>query len=47
MLSNIISYRGYHAEIRFDPSADAFHARVLGVRDVMSLLWPDAGRAAP
>jgi predicted HicB family RNase H-like nuclease len=36
MLSNIISYRGYHAEIRYDPSADAFHARVLGMRDVIS-----------
>jgi predicted HicB family RNase H-like nuclease len=36
MLSNVISYRGYHAEIKYDPSADAFHARVLGMRDVIS-----------
>ena len=36
MLSNIISYRGYHAEITYDPSADAFHGRVLGMRDVIS-----------
>jgi predicted HicB family RNase H-like nuclease len=36
MLSNIISYRGYHAEIRYDSSADAFHGRVLGMRDVIS-----------
>jgi predicted HicB family RNase H-like nuclease len=36
MLSNVISHRGYHAEIRYDPSADAFHGRVLGMRDVIS-----------
>jgi predicted HicB family RNase H-like nuclease len=36
MLSNVISYRGYHAEIKYDPSADAFHGRVLGMRDVIS-----------
>jgi predicted HicB family RNase H-like nuclease len=36
MLTNVISYRGYRAEIRYDPSADSFHARVLGVRDVIS-----------
>lgn len=36
MLSNIISHRGYHAEVKFDPSADAFHGRVLGMRDVIS-----------
>jgi predicted HicB family RNase H-like nuclease len=36
MLSNVISYRGYHAEIKYDPSADAFHGRVLGMRHVIS-----------
>jgi predicted HicB family RNase H-like nuclease len=36
MLSNVISYRGYHAQITYDPSADAFHGRVLGMQDVIS-----------
>lgn len=36
MLSNVISHRGYHAEIRYDPSADAFDGRVLGLQDVIS-----------
>jgi predicted HicB family RNase H-like nuclease len=34
MLSNVISYRGYHAQITYDPSADAFHGR--GMQDVIS-----------
>jgi predicted HicB family RNase H-like nuclease len=47
MLSNIISYRNYHAEIKYDPSADAFHGRVLGMRDVISFYGrtPDDLRA--
>jgi predicted HicB family RNase H-like nuclease len=36
MLSNVISYRGHYARITFDPSADAFHGRVLGMQDVIS-----------
>jgi predicted HicB family RNase H-like nuclease len=36
MLTNVISYRGYHAQITYDPSADAFHGRVLGMQDVIS-----------
>ena len=33
---HVISYRGYHAQITYDPSADAFHGRVLGMQDVIS-----------
>ena len=36
MQGNVIRYRGYHARITFDPSADAFHGRVLGMQDVIS-----------
>lgn len=35
MLNNLLRYKGYHARIEYDPSADAFHARVLGTRDVI------------
>jgi predicted HicB family RNase H-like nuclease len=36
MLSNVIGYRGCHAQITYDPSADAFHGRVLGMQDAIS-----------
>ncbi len=35
MLSNLLKYKEYHARIEFDSSADAFHGRVLGLRDVI------------
>lgn len=35
MLNNLISYKGCYANITFDPSADAFHGRVIGIRDVI------------
>jgi predicted HicB family RNase H-like nuclease len=35
MLTNLLSYKGYFARISFDPSADAFHGRVIGLRDVI------------
>ncbi len=35
MLTNLLSHKGYFARISFDPSADAFHGRVLGLRDVI------------
>lgn len=35
MLTNLLSYEGYFARIRLDPSADAFHGQVIGLRDVI------------
>jgi predicted HicB family RNase H-like nuclease len=35
MPSNIMRYKEYVAEIRYDDSADAFHGRVVGMRDVI------------
>ncbi len=35
MLSNTMRYKGYVAEIGFDDSADMFHGRVIGMRDVI------------
>ena len=35
MLTNLLTYKNYHARITFDPSADAFHGRVIGMRDVI------------
>ena len=35
MLTNLLKYKDYHARIAFDPSADAFHGRVIGTRDVI------------
>jgi predicted HicB family RNase H-like nuclease len=35
MLTNILSHKGYHAEIGFDDSADEFHGRVIGIKDVI------------
>ncbi len=35
MLTNLLKYKDYHARIAFDPSADAFHGRVIGMRDVI------------
>ena len=35
MTSNVMRYKGYVAEIGYDDSADAFHGRVVGVRDVI------------
>lgn len=35
MLTNLLSYKGYYARIAFDPSADAFHGRVIGTQDVI------------
>ena len=35
MLTNLLKYKGYYARIAFDPSADAFHGRVIGIQDVI------------
>lgn len=35
MLTNLLRYKDYHARIAFDPSADAFHGQVIGMRDVI------------
>lgn len=35
MLTNLMKYKDYHASIAYDPSADAFHGRVLGIEDVI------------
>ena len=35
MLTNLLQYKDYHARIAFDPSADAFHGRVIGMQDVI------------
>jgi len=35
MLTNLLRYKDYYAHIAFDPSADAFHGRVIGIQDVI------------
>ncbi len=35
MLTNLLKYEDYYARIAFDPSADSFHGRVIGIRDVI------------
>lgn len=35
MLTNLLKYKDYYASITFDPSADSFHGRVIGIRDVI------------
>ena len=35
MLTNLLVYKDYYARIAYDPSADAFHGRVIGMRDVI------------
>ena len=35
MLNNLMKYKSYYARIDYDGSADSFHGRVLGVRDVI------------
>ena len=35
MLTNLMTYQDYYAHIAYDPSADAFHGRVIGMRDVI------------
>src|SRR3954451_1612399 len=35
MLTDILSYKDYHAEVSFDASADEFHVRVIGIKDVI------------
>ena len=35
MLSNVLEYKGYFAKVELDPSADSFHGRVIGMRDVI------------
>lgn len=35
MPSNLMRYKGYIAEIGYDDSADVFHGRVVGMRDVV------------
>ena len=35
MLTNLLMYKDYYAQIAFDPSADAFHGRVIGIQDVI------------
>ncbi len=35
MLTNLLNHKGYFARISFDPSADSFHGRVIGLRDVI------------
>ena len=48
VLSNVLRYDGYVAEIAFDDSADAFHGRLVGLRDVMDFYGrtPEELRAA-
>ena len=47
MLNDLLHYKGYHARIEYDRSADAFHGRVLGTRDVIDFYGrtPDELRA--
>jgi predicted HicB family RNase H-like nuclease len=35
MLTDTLTYKDYHAEINFDASADEFHSRVIGIKDVI------------
>lgn len=35
MLGNVMRYKDYAAQITYDPSADSFHGRVVGMRDVI------------
>lgn len=35
MLTNLLTYKDYYARIAYDPSADAFHGRVVGMQDVI------------
>ena len=35
MLTNLLKDKGYSARIAFDPSADTFHGRVIGIQDVI------------
>ena len=35
MLTNVLNYKSYYAQIAYDPSADAFHGRVIGMQDVI------------
>ncbi len=35
MLTNLFKYKDYYARVTFDPSADAFHGRVIGIQDVI------------
>ncbi len=35
MLTNLLKYKDYYARLTFDPSADAFHGRVIGIQDVI------------
>jgi len=35
VLTNLLKYKDYYARIAFDPSADAFHGRVIGIQDVI------------
>ncbi len=35
MMTNLLKYKDYYARIAFDPSADSFHGRVIGIRDVI------------
>ena len=35
MLTNLLAYKDYYARIAYDSSADAFHGRVIGMRDVI------------
>ena len=34
-MTNLLKYKDYYARIAFDPSADSFHGRVIGIRDVI------------
>jgi predicted HicB family RNase H-like nuclease len=35
VVTNLLKYKNYYARIAFDPSADAFHGRVIGIQDVI------------
>lgn len=35
MLGSALRYKDYYAEVSYDSSADSFHGRVLGMRDVI------------
>ena len=41
MLNNLLTYKGYFARITYDDSADAFHGRVIGIRDVIDFYGRD------
>ncbi|HET6606010.1 MAG TPA: type II toxin-antitoxin system HicB family antitoxin [Rhodopila sp.] len=41
MLSNVIEYKGFKATFVLDPTAEAFHGRVLGIEDTIDFYGKD------